>query len=144
MFSALRVTSDGRCLQDVMVAPTDGGLAMFSHTQQRLDPSTRELRLQAGRRLRGWREKRGLSQRELCREVGARYYTIISALESGRGRIPLDQYLVWARALGIEPREFVREIMCYYDPETYNTLFCGPGRRLVGVSPQAVGDQTQC
>jgi transcriptional regulator with XRE-family HTH domain len=108
-----------------------------------MDPSTRELRLQAGHRLREWREKRGLSQRELCREVGAQYQTIISAPESGRGRIPFDQYLVWARALGIEPGEFARELMYYYDLETYNTLFCGPGRRLAGASQHTVGDQTQ-
>jgi len=96
---------------------------MYSNNQRLSDPSTRELRLQAGLRLREWRHKRGLTQRELCRAVGARSHTLISALESGRGRIPPNRYRIWARALGIEPQEFVRELMSYYDPVTYDALF---------------------
>jgi len=60
------------------------------------------------------REKRGLSQRELAKRVGAEYYTFISQLEAGRGRLPPDHYLVWAGALGVEPREFARTLMSYY------------------------------
>jgi len=101
---------------------------MDSHNQRRSVPPTRELRLQAGLRLREWREKRGLSQRELCREVGAEHHTLISALELGRGRIPPDRYLIWAHALRIEPREFVLALMSYYDPITYNALFGEPER----------------
>jgi transcriptional regulator with XRE-family HTH domain len=96
---------------------------MYSHNQRLSAPLTRELRFQAGRRLREWREKRGLTQRQLCREVGAERHTFISALEQGRGRIPPDRYLVWAHALGVDPREFVRELMSYYDPLTYAILF---------------------
>jgi DNA-binding XRE family transcriptional regulator len=76
------------------------------------------LRKQAGRWLRELRENCGLSQRQLAAKVGAKYYTSISQLEAGRGRIPPDRYLVWAAALDVEPQEFVRTLMCYYDPET--------------------------
>ena len=76
------------------------------------------LRKQAGRWLRELRENCGLSQRQLAAKVGAKYYTSISQLEAGRGRIPPDRYLVWAAALNVEPQEFVRTLMCYYDPET--------------------------
>lgn len=99
---------------------------MNCSNQRRPAPPTRELRLQAGLRLREWREKRGLSQRELSREVGAEHHTFISALELGRGRIPPDRYLIWAHALRIEPREFVLALMSYYDPITYNALFGEP------------------
>jgi transcriptional regulator with XRE-family HTH domain len=96
---------------------------MYSHPQRRAAKLTQKLRAQAGAWLRDLREKRGLSQRDLAQKVGAEYYTFISQLENGRGRIPPDRYLVWAEALGVKPREFVRELMSYYDPITYDIVF---------------------
>ncbi|MGH8525196.1 MAG: helix-turn-helix domain-containing protein [Gammaproteobacteria bacterium] len=102
---------------------------MYTHPQRRTAKLTQKLRDQAGHYLRELREKRGLSQRELAQKVGAEYYTFISQLEHGRGRIPPDRYLLWADALGVNPREFVRELMSYYDPVTYNIIF-GRGSRI--------------
>ena len=96
---------------------------MYTHPQRRSSELTQKLRNQAGVWLRELRERRGLSQRELADRVGAEYYTFISQLETGRGRIPPDRYLVWAHALGIDKREFVRTLMSYYDPVTYGILF---------------------
>lgn len=98
---------------------------MYSNPQRRSDKLTQRLRAEAGRWLRELREKRGLTQRELAQRVGAEYYTFVSQLENGRGRIPPDGYLVWAEALGVQPREFVRGLMYYYDPVTYQIIF-GP------------------
>ena len=105
--------------------------------QWRSTKFTRQLRNQAGAWLWELREKRGLSQRELAERVGAEYYTFISQLEAGRGRIPPDRYLVWADALGVEPREFVRTVASYYEPVTYDIIFgtgpqSGPRTRRVG------------
>jgi hypothetical protein len=61
------------------------------------------------------REKTGPIAAGAGNKVGAEYYTVISQLETGRGRIPSDRYLVWANALDIEPQEFVRKLMFYYD-----------------------------
>jgi hypothetical protein len=55
--------------------------------------------------------------------VGADYYTFISQIEAGRGRIPPDRYTTWATALGIEPKIFVQTLMRYYDPVTYEIVF---------------------
>jgi transcriptional regulator with XRE-family HTH domain len=96
---------------------------MYGNPQRRDAPETLELRRQAGRWLKSLREDAGLSQRQLATKVGSDYYTFISQLESGRGRIPPDKYLAWAAALGCEPREFVKEIMRFYDPVTYDILF---------------------
>jgi transcriptional regulator with XRE-family HTH domain len=96
---------------------------MYTHPQRRSSKLTQNSRKQAGRWLRELREKRGLSQRELAKKVGAEYYTFISQLENGRGRIPPDRYLVWAKALGVDPAVFVRELMFHYDPVTYNIVF---------------------
>lgn len=84
--------------------------------------STRSHRTKGGAWLRELRENRGLTQRELAARVDD-YYTFISQLENGRTRVPPDRYLDWARALKIEPQEFVRRLMSYYDPVTYGILF---------------------
>jgi transcriptional regulator with XRE-family HTH domain len=96
---------------------------MYTHPQRRSAKLTQQLRSQAGNWLRELREKRELSQRDLAEKVGAEYYTFISQLENGRGRIPPDRYLIWAEALGVPPRDFVRTLMSYYDPVTYDIIF---------------------
>ena len=59
---------------------------------QRLDMSNvTDLRHEGGRWLKGRREQLGLSQRQLAQRVGVEYYTFISQLETGRGRIPPDR-----------------------------------------------------
>ena len=96
---------------------------MYSHPQRLSTKATKDLRSQAGRWLRELRENCGLSQRQLAAKIGAEYYTFISQLETGRGRIPPDRYLTWAAALEVDPQEFVRTLMSYYDPVTYEILF---------------------
>jgi transcriptional regulator with XRE-family HTH domain len=96
---------------------------VYTHPQRQSGKLTQKLRKGAGRWLRELREKRGLSQHELAQRVGAELYSFISQIEHGRGRIPPDRYLVWAATLGVEPREFVRGLMSYYDPLTYNIMF---------------------
>jgi transcriptional regulator with XRE-family HTH domain len=99
-------------------------LSMYTHAR-RSDPDVQELRRVAGEWLRKLREQRGLSQRDLAKLVGAEYYTFISQLEMGRGRVPPDRYKVWADALRVTPKTFVKTLLRYYDPITYNILFDG-------------------
>ena len=77
----------------------------------------------AGKWLKELREANNLTQRQLAAKVGVEYYTFVSQLESGRGRIPPDRYELWAQALNIDAAVFVKELMKYYDPETYRLLF---------------------
>ena len=100
---------------------------MYSSAQRRSDPDVQELRRAGGIWLRELRERRGLSQRDLARLVGAEYYTFISQLETGRGRVPPDRYRVWASALQVDPTLFVKQLLSYYDPVTYDILFGGEG-----------------
>jgi transcriptional regulator with XRE-family HTH domain len=109
---------------------------MYSHPQRLSSKLTKDLRNEAGLWLRELREKQGLSQRDLAAKVGAEYYTFISQLETGRGRIPPDRYLAWAEALGIAPQEFVHRLMSYYDPVTYGILF-GPKAGKLRISKPA-------
>lgn len=96
---------------------------MYSHPQQHSQHDMVVLRKQAGRWLKSLREAHGLSQRQLAHAVGVEYYTFISQLEAGRGRVPPERYTVWARALGVAPKDFVIELMQYYDPITHAILF---------------------
>ncbi len=82
-----------------------------------------ELRRVLGCWLKGLREARGLSQRELAKKVGVEHYTIISQLESGFGRMPPGGHVVWANALGVTPWEFAGKLMRSYDPAIYRLLF---------------------
>ena len=83
------------------------------------------LRKEAGSWLRARRSKLGLSQRELAVRVNMEYYTFISQIEAGRGRIPADRMRDWAEALEMDPKEFASKLMKYYDPFTFEMVFGG-------------------
>lgn len=96
---------------------------MYAHPQQSAGHDVQKLRREAGKWLKSLRENAGLTQRQLAQKVGIEYYTFISQLEVGRGRIPPDRYERWAEALQMKPAVFVKQLMRYYDPETYRLLF---------------------
>jgi len=96
---------------------------MYGNPQKRSNSDVQELRREGGRWLKDLREKAQLSQRELASAVGADYYTFISQLETGRGRLPPDRYVAWAKALNMPPRDFVKHLMRYYDPVTFALVF---------------------
>jgi transcriptional regulator with XRE-family HTH domain len=96
---------------------------MYGSSQRRSDPDVQGLRRAGGVWLRELRENSHLSQREMAKLVDAEYYTFISQLETGRGRVPPDRYRDWAKALNVEPRGFVKQLLSYYDPVTYDILF---------------------
>ena len=80
----------------------------YDPRRQKPTEQAREGRTRLGQWLREMRKKSGLTQRELARNVGLEYYTVISQLEHGQGYISADRYRVWAEALGVEPAEFLR------------------------------------
>jgi transcriptional regulator with XRE-family HTH domain len=96
---------------------------MYGNPQRRTDLDVQERRQEGGRWLKELREHAGLSQREMASLVKTDYYTFISQLENGRGRVPPDCYHAWAGALGVAPRQFVKNILKYYDPVTFEILF---------------------
>ncbi len=84
---------------------------------------TSTLRREAGLWLKKMREERGLSQRQMANQLQLEYYTFISQLENGRGRIPQYRYRDWAEVLGVDASTFARELLAFYDPEAYELLF---------------------
>ncbi|MFN3524327.1 MAG: helix-turn-helix domain-containing protein [Phenylobacterium sp.] len=84
---------------------------------------TKSLRREAGRWLRSAREAAGLTQADLASRVGLRYYTFVSQVEGGQGRVPIETQAAWAEALGLEPAGFARTLLKYYEPELHRLLF---------------------
>jgi transcriptional regulator with XRE-family HTH domain len=86
-------------------------------------PEAKELRKQAGAWLKQLRGKAGLSQIELAERLGLKYYTFISQVENGFGRVATECMDARATALDMVPAAFARELLSYYDPELYRLLF---------------------
>ena len=87
------------------------------------EPQAKKLRKKAGTWLKDLRARAGLSQIELAERLGFKYYTFISQVENGFGRVPTESLEEWVRALGVDPSSFARELLSYYDPELHRLLF---------------------
>src|SRR5688572_13461369 len=94
-----------------------------SRQAEKAAPKNVELRKQAGAWLQERRKTAGLSQIELAQRLGLKYYTFISQVENGFGRVPADSMEAWAHALGVAPAEFARRLLAYYEPELHKLLF---------------------
>jgi transcriptional regulator with XRE-family HTH domain len=87
------------------------------------DSQAKQLRKQAGAWLKDMRGRAGLSQVELAQQLGLKYYTFVSQVENGFGRVPTDSMEAWARALRLDPTAFTRKLLAYYEPELHRLLF---------------------
>jgi transcriptional regulator with XRE-family HTH domain len=87
------------------------------------DPKAKLLRKQAGTWLKELRTDAGLSQMQLAERLGYKYYTFISQIENGFGRLPTDSMEAWARALGVNPSHFAKKLISFYEPELYRLLY---------------------
>jgi transcriptional regulator with XRE-family HTH domain len=83
----------------------------------------KQLRKDAGRWLQSLRKSAGLSQIDLANLLGLKYYTFVSQVENGFGRVPSESMEAWARALGVNPADFARQLLSYYDPQLHRLLF---------------------
>ena len=96
---------------------------MLAEVQKISPEEAKEQRAALGHWLKDLREQAKMSQRDLADKLSLDYYTFISQLENGRGRIPVHRYEEWAEALGQDKRAFVKKLLFYYEPTTYQTLF---------------------
>jgi len=82
-----------------------------------------KLRKEAGNYIRKLRTSRDMTQKDLAKQLELEYYTMISSVENGTNRVPHETQADWARALGVQPKEFTKVMLSYYDPATYKILF---------------------
>jgi DNA-binding XRE family transcriptional regulator len=87
---------------------------------------TIERRAQCGAWLREKRESAGLSQSDFAKLSGMAHKHAVSQLECGYMRVRPEKYLSLAAALRMNPQEFVKEMMRYYDPVAFEILFTAP------------------
>lgn len=90
---------------------------------KRSGEQARQNRMKAGARIKHLRNQAGLTQKELAEKVNQGYYTFISQVETGYARVPPEDYVRWAKALGLDTQEFVKDLLSYYEPETHSVLF---------------------
>jgi transcriptional regulator with XRE-family HTH domain len=83
----------------------------------------RQRRKEAGSWLKAQRRAAGLSQMDLALKLGLKYYTFISQVENGFGRVPSESMEEWAHALNIRPSLFARRLVAYYDPHLHRLLY---------------------
>lgn len=89
------------------------------------DTSTKEariLRAEGGDYVKRCRLDAGMTQRELAEKLDLKYYTFISQVENGQGRLPPYLYVKTARALGLPIKEFAMTMLSYYDPHTFAAI----------------------
>jgi len=92
---------------------------------QQYDSSTKEariLRAEGGDYIKRLRIDRGLTQRELADALGLKYYSFISQLENGQGRLPPNLYVKTARVLKVPVAEFALSMLSFYDPHTHAAI----------------------
>lgn len=94
--------------------------------QQASSEEAKRLRKLGGSWLAKQRRMADLTQREVALKLGVAYYTFISQLENGVGRVPPDLYIPYARTLGMPSAEFTKRVLMYYDPFTYQALWGAP------------------
>lgn len=87
------------------------------------DDKSKTLRKQGGLVLKTLRTTNGFTQKELAKRAGLEYYTFISQIEAGTGRIPPQKYKAFADAFNVDVKKFVRELLKFYDPDTFEVLF---------------------
>jgi transcriptional regulator with XRE-family HTH domain len=97
-------------------------MTSYNSLLDRQSDAAQSLRRDVGIWLREERKRAGYSQTDLAKKLGLEYYTFISQIENGRGRIPSSRYADWADALNISRREFALRMVKYYDPHTYELI----------------------
>lgn len=76
----------------------------------------------AGTWLKGLRARAGLTQMELAERLGFKYYSFVSQVENGFGRMPTEKIEAWAQTLGVEPTQFTKTLISFYEPELHRLL----------------------
>ena len=102
----------------------------------RATPNAKQLRKEAGSWLKELRLRAGLSQIELAARLELKYYTFISQVETGYGRVPTESMEAWAKALGAKPSEFARRLLSFYDPDLYRLLFGDKTMTVIAFTPK--------
>jgi hypothetical protein len=97
----------------------NGGIKMSTDTRRKNVRADLTKRQEFGRILASLRHAAQLTQHDLAKLVGQKYFTMISQVEGGRVRVPPDDTELWARVLGVDTQAFAKECVRYYETDDY-------------------------
>lgn len=80
-------------------------------------------KIEAANYVRSLRERAGLTQEEMRLALGWGSKHMLSHIENGRVRMPLNHTPKLAEAAGLQPRDVAKKFLSLYDPEFYDLLF---------------------
>tara|TARA_R100000951_G_scaffold90357_1_gene78602 strand:+ start:475 stop:795 length:321 start_codon:yes stop_codon:yes gene_type:complete len=86
-------------------------------------------RAEFGRTLQSLRQAAQLTQHDMAKLVGQKYFTMISQVEGGRVRVPPDDTELWARVLGVDTQAFAKECVRYYETDDYFKAIYGKNNK---------------
>ena len=98
----------------------------MAYTKYRVDKVVaRKKRIEAGEYIKSLRLAHDpkITQRALADKLKLDYYTFISQIETGTARVPTENLVGWAKALGVDPQEFAKKLLSYYDPHMHKAIF---------------------
>lgn len=95
----------------------------YTHPQQGSAEAAARLRKQAGKMLKQLRKAAGKTQGDVAQDLGLKYYTLISQIETGHIRLPPAQTEAYAKSLGVPVDVLARDTMRYYDPIIFSLIF---------------------
>jgi transcriptional regulator with XRE-family HTH domain len=79
-------------------------------------------RADAGQYLKQCRKTAGLTQKELADLLSLKYYTFISQVENGQGRLPPNLWVKTAKAVDVEVVQFALQLLEFYDPHAFHAI----------------------
>jgi transcriptional regulator with XRE-family HTH domain len=83
------------------------------------------MRREQGAYLASLRKNAGLTQAEVARAFGFMWPSVVGDTEQGRVSLPPEHYVAYARLVGVDPREFVQNILRWHNPWAWAVLFGG-------------------
>ncbi len=112
----------------------DGVVAVRKQVSEKTQESelAREQRRQLGRIQKTCRAAKGLTQADLAEVLGLKYYSFISQVENGLGRIPQSLYVPWADALSVDSQAFCWCVLAHVEPSIYAELSVHDKTSVVG------------
>lgn len=115
LFSGRDIDDDGTHLREPMGPVRD--LPAYS------SDGLKTLRKEAGQFIQNVREEAGLTQVDMADRMGYKFYTRVSQIERGVGRVPPEDFVEFTKVLGVDPKPFVRRLLQAYDPIVYHLAF---------------------
>ena len=91
----------------------------------------REERFIFGQFLKRHRNARGFTQPQLAERVGQNYFTVISQIENGSGKIPQTDIELWAQALNLNTQDLAKAFVKAYDRPLFDALFAPEDRHTI-------------